>query len=183
MTACRGTAAACPAARSRRARRQPTSLSEYGASRFRASRMERTMNVQLAVCANELDRPARSRNLSIDRFTSTDGFATLVCHGCLTLETSSLFKSEVKSLSPRFLYLMADLRDVDFVDSNGLGDVVAAFVSARSAGCELKLINVHPHVKDLLNMERLASVLEERVWEPGSPSRCRYCQKFRHEPG
>ena len=121
------------------------------------------MNVQLAICANELDRPARSRNLTIDRFSSTDGFATLVCHGRLTVETCSLFKSEVKSLSPHFLYVMADLSDVDFVDASGLGGVLAAYVSARSAGCELKLINVHPRVKDLLNMARLASVLDDRV--------------------
>ena len=141
------------------------------------------MNVQLAICANELDRPARSRNLTIDRFSSTDGFATLVCHGRLTVETGSLFKSEVKSLSPHFLYVMADLSDVDFVDASGLGGVLAAYVSARSAGCELKLINVHPRVKDLLNMSRLASVLQDRVWKPGSPPLCSYCQKFRHEPG
>jgi anti-anti-sigma factor len=136
--------------------------------------MEKTMNAQLAVCANELDRPARSKKLTIDRFSSTDGFATLVCHGRLTVETCSLFKSAVKSLSPHFLYVMADLGDVDFVDASGLGGVLAAYVSARSAGCELKLINVHPRVKDLLNMARLASVLEDRVWEPGSPPLCRY---------
>jgi anti-anti-sigma regulatory factor len=34
-------------------------------------------------------------------------------------------------------------------------------MSARSKGSQLKLVKVHPHVKDLLDMTRLASVLEK----------------------
>jgi len=49
---------------------------------------------------------------------------------------------------------------VPYVDSSGLGTVLGAYMSAKSAGCELKLISVHPTVRDLLNITRLASVFE-----------------------
>jgi len=101
------------------------------------------------------------RGLTINRLVSADGTTTLVCHGRITTDTASIFKSEVKSVSAGQLYLLVELSDVDFVDSSGLGEVVAAYISAKAAGCELKLINVHPRVNDLLNMTRLASVLRE----------------------
>ena len=47
-----------------------------------------------------------------------------------------------------------------YVDSSGLGTVLGAYTSAKSVGCELKLIKVHPTVRDLLNITRLASVFE-----------------------
>jgi anti-sigma B factor antagonist len=99
--------------------------------------------------------------LTIDHQVDADGAPTLVCRGRITEDTASLFKSEVKSHASGHPYLMADLSDVDFVDSSGLGAVVAAYLSARSAGCELKLVKVHPRVKDLLNISRLASVFGE----------------------
>jgi anti-sigma B factor antagonist len=111
------------------------------------------------MAANPLSTPQRT--LTIDRLVSDDGFPTLVCRGRITEETSSVFKSEVKAQAPGHQYLMADLAEVDFVDSSGLGAVVAAYMSARSAGCELKLTNVHPRVKDLLNISRLAALFDE----------------------
>ena len=117
------------------------------------------------MAANPLSTPHPT--LTIDRIASADGAATLVCRGRITAETSSLFKSEVKSLAPQHQYLMADLSDVDFVDSSGLGQVLAAYLSARSAGCELRLIKVNPRVQDLLNITRLASVFKEGT-ETGS---------------
>ena len=101
--------------------------------------------------------------LTIDPPVSTDGSVTLVCRGRLTAETSNLFKSEVKKLASGHQYIMADLSGVDFVDSCGLGDVVSAYASARSVGCELRLVKVHPRVSDLLNITRLASVFDGRV--------------------
>jgi anti-sigma B factor antagonist len=67
----------------------------------------------------------------------------------------------VKNLAPGHERVLADLSEVDFVDSTGLGSVLAAYISAKSVGCDLRLINVNPRVKDLLNMTALAAVLEE----------------------
>lgn len=105
--------------------------------------------------------PGPSRSLTIHHVGSTDGRATLTCHGRITVETVELFKSEVKNLVPGHHRVLADLSEVDYVDSTGLGGVLKAYISAKSAGCDLTLINVNRRVKDLLNMTKLAAVLEE----------------------
>jgi anti-sigma B factor antagonist len=113
--------------------------------------------------------PAPQSTLSIERLPSDDGTATIVCRGRITVENSGAFKSEVKNLAPTHEHILADLSEVNFVDSFGLGDVLAAYIAARAVGCNLMLINVHPRVKDLLNITRLASVLEEGVVSPAIP--------------
>jgi anti-sigma B factor antagonist len=116
-------------------------------------------------------RPAQKRTLTIDPSAIADGVATLIFHGGIIAETSNLFTSQVKKLAAEVQYIEADLSDVDYVDSRGLGDVVAAYLSARSAGCHLSLINVHPRVKDLLNMTRLSSVLDPGHAQAGESRR------------
>jgi anti-sigma B factor antagonist len=104
--------------------------------------------------------PNPRRTLSIEVVPSGDRTVTLVCRGRITSETSDAFKSQVKSLAPGHLYIFADLADVDYVDSSGLGAVLTAFLSARATGCELKLVKVQRHVSDLLDMTRLSQVFE-----------------------
>ena len=99
--------------------------------------------------------------LTIDVVGAADETPTLRCAGRITAENSKLFKSKVQSVAPGHLYLDIDLFNVDFVDSSGLGEVVAAYVSARSAGCRLNLIKVNPRVKDLLDVTRLAPLFEK----------------------
>ena len=111
--------------------------------------------------ANPLPTPQRT--LRIEQLASNDGTPTLVCKGKITVETSSAFKSEVKNLARTHQHILADLSGVDFVDSFGLGDVLAAYLAARSVGCNLRLIKVHPRVKDLLDLTSLASVLQGGV--------------------
>jgi anti-sigma B factor antagonist len=97
--------------------------------------------------------------LAIEHNVSADGIPTLICRGRITIETSNVFKSEVKSLAPNNKSVLADMSAVTYVDSSGLGAVLGTYVSAKSAGCELKLVNVHPHVRDLLNLTHLTAVL------------------------
>lgn len=104
--------------------------------------------------------PIPQNTLAIEPIVSADGTTTLICRGRITVETSGLFKAEVKRLSSQQKQVLADLSGVNFVDSSGLGTVLATYTSAKAAGCELKLVNVHPQVRDLLNITRLAGVLE-----------------------
>jgi anti-anti-sigma factor len=39
-----------------------------------------------------------------------------------------------------------------------LGILVGTFVSAKSDGCELRLVKVHPRVKDLLDITHLSKL-------------------------
>ena len=95
------------------------------------------------------------RELTIDLRVSTDGTPTLVCRGRMVLEGATQFRAEVKNLTLQHKLLLADLSGVDFVDSSGLGSVLGTYIYARSGGCNLKLINAHPRVRDLLNITHL----------------------------
>ena len=104
--------------------------------------------------------PTPPRTLEIDFHIPDDGTPTLLCRGRITTETSGFFKAEVKKLVPRSKRVVVDLSKVDYIDSSGLGTVLATYISAKSAGCTLQLINLNQRIKDLLQLTRLASVFE-----------------------
>jgi anti-anti-sigma factor len=98
------------------------------------------------------------RIMTIEHTVDDKGNPVLVCRGRFVLETSNEFKMEVKKLSPNHKRIEADLNGVDYVDSAGLGALLGIFISAKGDGCHLEFINVHPHVRDLINMTHLNSV-------------------------
>ena len=51
--------------------------------------------------------------------------------------------------------ILLNLRDVNYIDSSGLGELVSAFTSTRSQGGELKLLNLTKRVHDLLQITKL----------------------------
>lgn len=103
--------------------------------------------------------PSGQRLLTIEHSVSEDGTPTLICKGRINLDSANALRAEVKSLSPAHRTVLVDLSGVDAVDSAGLGSILGTYVSAKNDGCELVLINVHPRVKDLLNITKLTSVL------------------------
>ena len=105
---------------------------------------------------------APDHTLTIEQSVSPKGTLTLVCRGRITLETASQFRSEIQALTPKHKLLMADLGGVDSVDSEGLGSILGTYISAKSDGCDLMLVNVNSRVKDLLNITRLESVFENK---------------------
>jgi anti-sigma B factor antagonist len=56
--------------------------------------------------------------------------------------------------------ILLNLRDVDYIDSSGLGELVSAFTSMRSQGGELKLLNLTKRVRALLQITKLLTVFE-----------------------
>ena len=102
---------------------------------------------------------APDHTLTIEQSVSPKGTLTLVCRGRITLETASHFRSEVKNLASQHKLLLADLSAVHSVDSSGLGIIFATYISAKSLGCDLMLVNIRPHIKDLLNITNLTSFL------------------------
>jgi anti-sigma B factor antagonist len=104
--------------------------------------------------------PVPSCTLEIDFRIPDDGTPTLVCRGRMTIDTCGLFKSEVKKWVPLSKLVIVDLSKVNYIDSSGLGTVLAAYISAKAAGCDLKLINLSQRIKELLHLTRLAAVFE-----------------------
>jgi anti-sigma B factor antagonist len=56
--------------------------------------------------------------------------------------------------------ILLNFRDVDYIDSSGLGELVSAFTSIRSQGGELKLLKLTKRVRSLLQITRLLTVFD-----------------------
>lgn len=104
--------------------------------------------------------PVPLSTFEIDFRIPEDGTPTLVCRGRMTIETCGMFKSEVKKWVPLSKLVIVDLSKVTYIDSCGLGTLLATYISAKSAGCNLKLINLSQRIKELLHMTRLSALFE-----------------------
>lgn len=56
--------------------------------------------------------------------------------------------------------ILLNLAGVDYIDSMGLGALVAAFASVRKQGGELKLLNLTNKVTDLMQVTKLFTVFD-----------------------
>jgi len=55
---------------------------------------------------------------------------------------------------------LINLAGVDFVDSDGLGELTRCYSIVRQAGGEMKLVHVHKKVQALLELTRLINLFE-----------------------
>ena len=56
--------------------------------------------------------------------------------------------------------IVIDLKKVPHVDSFGIGELVAAYTSARRRGATLKLLELAPRVRDMMSISGLEGVFE-----------------------
>lgn len=84
--------------------------------------------------------------------------AIVRCQGRLVMGENDQLQSRIRELIPDNKRIVLDLTELTMMDSNGLGTLVRLYVTARSAGCNLELINLGPHVRELLGMTNLLSV-------------------------
>jgi anti-sigma B factor antagonist len=84
---------------------------------------------------------------------------TFRCAGRIVSDTVESLKSEVRPAIARFRTVVLDLTDVSYMDSSGLGAIVGLYVSARTANCQFKLINLNQRLKELFSITRLGEVL------------------------
>ncbi|MEJ2368038.1 MAG: STAS domain-containing protein [Acidobacteriota bacterium] len=56
--------------------------------------------------------------------------------------------------------IIINLQDVKTIDSSGLGELVAAYTSARRHEAAMRLANLTKKIDDLMEITRLASVFE-----------------------
>ena len=88
----------------------------------------------------------------------TGDVALVRLHGKLTMGVSNLLHVRVKKLIPEHKRIVLDLSDLSHMDSSGLGTLVGLFVSARSAGCSLELLNLSHGIQKVLSLTNLLSV-------------------------
>jgi anti-sigma B factor antagonist len=87
--------------------------------------------------------------------------AVVHCHGRLTFGTTDALSAKVRRLIPATRCVVLDLTDVSHIDSMGLGTIVRLYVSAKSGGCSLRLVNLGARIRQLLGFTNLLSVLTD----------------------
>ncbi len=90
-----------------------------------------------------------------------DGLAILHLTGRLDLASASIFKNQVTELlEDGASIVILDLGEVPFVDSSGLGAIVAGLKAARQGGGDLRLAGAQEQMRFLLELTTLSSVLQ-----------------------
>ena len=90
------------------------------------------------------------------------GVTVLEMAGRITLgEESNLLRTKLKDiLSQGKTRLVLDLGEVSYIDSAGLGTLVAGYTSAQNQGATLKLANLTKRFNEQLNITKLVTVFE-----------------------
>ena len=90
-----------------------------------------------------------------------DGILVVDCSGRIVFgEESSLLRDTVRKAVPENNRIVLNLGEVDYIDSGGLGTLVALFTTAQRAGGTIKLTRLTKHVSDLLQITKLLTVFE-----------------------
>jgi anti-sigma B factor antagonist len=91
-----------------------------------------------------------------------NGITVLDIEGRIVLgEESNSFREKVKGLlASGKKKIVLNLAQVTYIDSAGLGTLVATFHSARSQGAVLKLANLGAKFKEVLQVTKLMTVFD-----------------------
>jgi len=98
------------------------------------------------------------------KFTTrqVDGVTILDLAGRITLgEGSVTLRDAVKdTVAKGAKKILLNLKDVDYIDSSGLGELVAGYTTVKNQGGELKLLHLTDKVHDLLQITKLYTVFD-----------------------
>ena len=93
---------------------------------------------------------------------TVDGILAIECSGRIVLgEESSTLRDDVKkALNDGAKRIVLNLGEVNYIDSSGLGTLVALHTTAHTAGASIKLANLTKRVGDLMQVTKLLTVFE-----------------------
>jgi anti-sigma B factor antagonist len=98
--------------------------------------------------------------LSISNRT-VNGIAVVDCDGRLVFgEESASLRDAVRSLLLINKNIVLNLGGVNYIDSGGLGTLVALYTTARNAGGAIRLASLTQRVGDLLQVTKLVTIFE-----------------------
>ena len=91
-----------------------------------------------------------------------DGILAIECNGRIVFgEESSLLRDDVKkAIADGNKRIVLNLGEVNYIDSGGLGTLVALHTTAHNAGGTIKLANLTKRVGDLMQVTKLLTVFE-----------------------
>jgi len=90
-----------------------------------------------------------------------DGVLIIDCSGRIVFgDESSLLRETVKKAVTENNRIVLNLGEVSYIDSGGLGTLVALRTTAQNAGGTIKLTNLTKRVGDLLQVTKLLTVFD-----------------------
>jgi len=99
--------------------------------------------------------------LKLNTRTLDDGIVVVDCAGRIVFgEETTELRERVKGLISQGSRVVLNLGEVNYIDSGGLGTLVALYTSARSAGGSIKLARLTRRVGDLLQVTKLLTVFD-----------------------
>ena len=108
-----------------------------------------------------MSKPDARTPISFSVDVSVQPDATIVrCTGRLTIENGNVLRTEVQKWIKPGGRIVLDLTDVTHCDSMGLGAVISLYVSSKSAGSRLEVINLGQKVRQLFSMANILSLFE-----------------------
>jgi anti-sigma B factor antagonist len=108
------------------------------------------------MAANPVVRPAELRLEPEKKESETTVRAT----GRITSSTSAMLENTLRDLVSNNKRLILDLTNVEYIDSSGLGALVAVYMHATRANCELEIANPKSRIKDLFGRSGLGNVFK-----------------------
>lgn len=92
----------------------------------------------------------------------TKGLVIIDLSGQITTgEPCAAIRDEVRDqLGQKFTRVVLNLADVTYIDSAGLGELTAAYMSVKNRGGQLKLLNLTKRVHDLMQITKLYTVFD-----------------------
>jgi anti-sigma B factor antagonist len=93
---------------------------------------------------------------------NVDGILVITCSGRIVFgDESSMLRDEVKkAIQDDHKRIVLNLGEINYIDSGGLGTLVALHTTAHNAGSTIKLANLTKRVGDLLQVTKLLTVFE-----------------------
>jgi len=93
---------------------------------------------------------------------TVDGILVIGCNGRVVFgDESSLLREEVKgAIANGTKRIVLNLGEVSYIDSGGLGTLVAMHTTAHNAGGTIKLVSLTKRVGDLMQVTKLLTVFE-----------------------
>lgn len=89
------------------------------------------------------------------------GILVVDCAGRIVFgEESAELRDTVKKLLSETKQIVLNLSGVNYIDSGGLGTLVALYTTAKNGGGAIKLANLTQRVGDLLQVTKLLTIFE-----------------------
>jgi len=100
--------------------------------------------------------------LNVSRRSADNGVAIIDLAGDVTIGGGNkLLQQTVRSLvADGQKQIILNLADVSYIDSSGLGELVASFTTIEKSGGEMKLLNLTKRVTELMVITKLLTVFD-----------------------